>query len=117
MNPETLDPILVEAGDLIRQKREELNLTQFELAELAGIGEKTVSRLELGKNMKLMTFFTLAEALGVTPNDISPSRFVKRDEYVKFDQLKEKFTLLNDKQKNMVCSMMNSIIDNVMKYS
>ena len=64
---------IVEVGNLIRKQRELRKLTQFDLAALAGVGEKTISRLELGKNMKIQTFFTLAKALGVTPNDISPA--------------------------------------------
>jgi len=108
---------LIEVGNLIRKQRELHKLTQFELAALAGIGEKTISRLELGKNMKLMTFFTLADALGVSPNELSPSRFSESEKDAKIDLLKNKFLSLSGKQKTMVLGMMLSIIDNVIQYN
>jgi transcriptional regulator with XRE-family HTH domain len=108
---------LIETGDLIRQIREANNMTQYELADRAGLGEKTVSHLELGRNMKLGTFFTLVEVLGVTPNDISPSRLVANSSDSAFRMIEEKYLTLNEKQKDMVCGMMSSIIDNVLAYN
>lgn len=104
---------LIEVGNLIRKQRELRELTQFELAALAGVGEKTISRLELGKNMKILTFFTLAKALGVTPNDISPAHFVKNEDTL----LEGKFSTLTQKQKKMVCHILSTIIDGIISYS
>lgn len=111
----TLD--LIEVGNLIRKQRESRGLTQFELASLAGIGEKTISRLELGKNMKLMTFFTLADALSISPNELSPSRFSESAKDTEVDLLKNKFLSLSSNQKAMVLGIMHSIIDNVIQYN
>lgn len=104
---------LIEVGNLIRQQRELRQLTQFELAALAGIGEKTISRLELGKNMKILTFFTLAKALGVTPNDISPAHITKSEDTL----LAQKFATLTEMQKKMVYQILSSIIDSIISCS
>lgn len=108
---------LVEVGSLIRKWRENINMTQLELSEKAGLGEKTISRLELGKNMKLMTFFTLAEALSVSPNELSPARFSECAKDTEIDLLKIKLHSLNSKQKAMVLGIMHSIIDNIIQYN
>ena len=69
-----LDRDLLEVGEKIRLRRKALNLTQKDLAEMAGMDDKHISRLEMGQsNMKLDTFFSLALLLDVTPNDISPN--------------------------------------------
>ena len=58
-------------GNRIQQFREAKGLTQEELATLAGISIKHISVLERGiKVPRLATFLTIAEALGVTPNDL-----------------------------------------------
>ena len=100
---------IVEVGNLIRKQRELRKLTQFDLAALAGVGEKTISRLELGKNMKIQTFFTLAKALGVTPNDISPAYFANNEDA----HLVQKFATLTEIQKKRVYQILYAVIDSV----
>ena len=58
-------------GNRIQQFREAKGLTQEELATLTGISIKHISVLERGvKVPRLATFLTIADALGVTPNDL-----------------------------------------------
>ena len=58
-------------GNRIQQLREAKGLTQEELAAQTGISIKHISVLERGvKTPRLATFITIAEALGVTPNDL-----------------------------------------------
>lgn len=113
MNNPEISTELIEVGNLIRKQRELRQLTQFELAALAGIGEKTISRLELGKNMKILTFFTLAKALGVTPNDISPAHITNAEGTL----LAQKFAALTEMQKKMVYQILSSVIDSIISYS
>ena len=105
---------LIEVGNNIRKARESLNLTQYELAEIAGFGEKTISKLELGKNMRIMTFFALAEVLGITPNELSPSRLLKgctnADQQLPVDKL----ALLSDVQKKLVFKIIVAAIDGIL---
>ena len=53
-------------ADNIRYYRRDKNLSQFELAEIAGINEKTVTRAESGKiTIKLDILYKIAKALDI----------------------------------------------------
>lgn len=53
-------------GNTIRQRRETLGLTQEYLAELAGVGVRTVRDLEQGKGKSLTILVKVAQTLGMT---------------------------------------------------
>jgi transcriptional regulator with XRE-family HTH domain len=54
-------------GPLLKQAREKAGLTQAALAEMIGISEQSVSRLERGSfEPSLSTFVTIADALGAS---------------------------------------------------
>lgn len=58
-------------GNRIQQIREQRGLTQDDLASRTGISIKHISVLERGvKEPRLATFLKIAEALGVTPNEL-----------------------------------------------
>ena len=108
---EVFNPDFIEVGDLIRKCRENAGMTQADLSGKADFGEKTLSRLEMGKsNMRIDTFFTLVDALGVTPNDISPSRLTLRKTDRRFSDLASKFNVLNEQQKQLVYETMVSLM-------
>jgi ribosome-binding protein aMBF1 (putative translation factor) len=55
-------------GDAVRYRREELGLTQRQLAQMMGTSQPKVSRLEAGEdNVTLATLQRAAQALGVDP--------------------------------------------------
>ena len=111
LSNEVYNPDFIEVGDLIRKCRENASMTQADLSEKAGFGEKTLSRLEMGKsNMRIDTFFTLADALSVTPNDISPSRLTSKRKDRRFTDLEAKFNRLSEKQKQLVYDTMASLM-------
>lgn len=62
------DTVLMETiGKNIKRYREKAHLTQVELAELVGVENAFISRMERGqKLMKLKTLLALAEALHVS---------------------------------------------------
>ncbi|MFM6454084.1 MAG: helix-turn-helix domain-containing protein [Planktothrix sp.] len=63
-------------GQVLKQRREFLNLSQEELAFEAGLHRTYISLLERGvKSPTLNVFFRLAEAL-----DIPPSQFIQEIE-------------------------------------
>lgn len=58
-------------GDHIRQARLHANLTQEQLAELAGIDRQAISRIELGHQSALIdNLIRIADALGVPLADL-----------------------------------------------
>ena len=111
MSNEVYNPDFIEVGELIRKCRENAGMTQADLSAKADFGEKTLSRLEMGKsNMRIDTFFALADALGVTPNDISPVHLTLRKSDRRFSDLELKFNVLNEQQKQLVYETMASLM-------
>ncbi|MEN7972915.1 MAG: helix-turn-helix domain-containing protein [Verrucomicrobiota bacterium] len=57
------DAILVELGRRLAQRRLELQLTQADLAEQAGISKRTVERIEVGATTQMSTMIRILRAL------------------------------------------------------
>lgn len=52
---------------ILKQRRETLEVTQEQLADISGVGLRTLKQLESGKgNPTLKTLLTLTDALGLT---------------------------------------------------
>lgn len=107
---------LIAVGDLIRTHRERIGMTQFELSEKAKVGEKTITRLELGKSsMRIDTFFTLAAALSVTPNDISPACYTSFDKDSRFIDFQNRYNLLCEREKQFIYDVTISLMEGLQK--
>lgn len=64
-------------GKNIKQLRQELNMTQAQLAEQAQISDVHISHIETGKvAMSLDTLLAICRALNATPNDILLGEYV-----------------------------------------
>ena len=62
-----MPPKPITLSDRVRHLRQKANLTQFALAQLAGVRPEIVSRLETGKTRGALTSLSaLARALGTT---------------------------------------------------
>lgn len=59
-------------GYMIRERREELKMTQEELAQKSGISRQTISSIETGKcdNVLVGTLISIAKALETTVDKI-----------------------------------------------
>jgi len=60
------DNVLENIGKLIRARRETLGLTQEYLAEISGVGLRTLRELERGKGKSLVILIKIADALGLS---------------------------------------------------
>lgn len=60
--------VLAEVGNRIRLQRFQMNLTQDEIAEIAGVSPLTVFNLEKGKSVSLSNFIRVLRALGILDN-------------------------------------------------
>ncbi len=57
---------LLELILVLKKRRETLNVTQEQLAEISGVGLRTLKQFESGKgNPTLQTLYKLADALGL----------------------------------------------------
>lgn len=84
-------------GERIRRRREQLNMTQLQLAELVGVQEATISRYESGKIKELSQkrIASIAKHLKVGPaylmdwdNDDADGPRPQEDEFVRlFNEL------------------------------
>jgi transcriptional regulator with XRE-family HTH domain len=64
------DTFLIKFGCRVREFRRQKNLSQEELAELAGIDRTYVGGVERGeRNISLLNIKKLSDALGIKPKD------------------------------------------------
>jgi transcriptional regulator with XRE-family HTH domain len=64
----TDEAVRKELGARLEQRRIELSLTQAELAERAGIGKRTLERLEAGQSVQLTTLIRTLRELDLLEN-------------------------------------------------
>lgn len=66
----------MDIGDIIRQKRKALRLTQVELSQRSGIDQGHISRIESGEsvNVTLGNLRAIAKALGCSVTDLLPEQ-------------------------------------------
>ena len=75
--------IQVEFGKHLKNKRQELHLTQEELAEKAGLDVTYVGSIERGeRNVSLGNIIALAQALMISPNELIPQGFFIKKIYM-----------------------------------
>jgi SOS-response transcriptional repressor LexA len=61
-------------GDRVRQRRDELGMSQEELGKAAGISQSTVAQIERGRNKGTKHILELGKALGVSPQWLQSGR-------------------------------------------
>ena len=86
MKSETIDLLVAEIGEALRQTRLQRNLSQKIVAERSQVSFNTVSNVELGNGASLKSFLAICRTLGKTdwiktlspPLGISPIEMMKR---------------------------------------
>jgi len=61
------DAVLTELGERLTRRRLDLQLTQADVAEQAGIGKRTLERMEAGHSAQLSSFIRVLRALDALP--------------------------------------------------
>jgi transcriptional regulator with XRE-family HTH domain len=64
----TDESILAELGRRIARRRIDLQMTQAEVAEQAGVGKRTLERLEAGQSAQMSSLIRIVRALGALPD-------------------------------------------------
>ena len=104
-----------ELGERVRETRKRLGMTQAQLAEKADMANNTVSRIEGSQiNLSAENLFDLADALGVTPNDLSPSRFRTNRDITTTSVLSEKYSKLTEENRELFISAVQAMVDGLL---
>lgn len=62
---------MAEIGENIKRARVRKDMTQYDLAESAGVSQPAISQIETGRNkVSLETLVKLAKALGISPAEL-----------------------------------------------
>lgn len=102
---------LIEMGERIRKRRQELRWSQEKLAEMADISLNTVSRVEGGQSdMSIEVFRKLAQALGMSASELLGDL----DNSEKDGQIQRvlyRMRLLEHEDKEVVLRTLDTLID------
>ncbi len=97
-------------GNKMLAHRKKAGLTQAELAEIAGISDRTYADIERGTvNMRLITLLKICEGLGITPDDILSDDV----EYMNENELAEYIKTLPKKKKELVLKLLTVCIESL----
>lgn len=89
-------------GEVIKNRRKQLGLTQRDLAKIAGVTQATVCLLEKGgRKIQYKTAISLANALDLELSDLGYERKPEDTLYQNKDSIMELFKMLNYRQKKL----------------
>lgn len=93
-------------GNRLYALRKRMGLTQLELAEAAGISERTYADIERGSvNMRIETLLRICEALYVTPDRILVDEDTSPE--MRQQQLIERLNKCNPKDRQIALQLLN----------
>lgn len=93
-------------GEIIRERRIELEISQDELAKMAGYTNRSsIARIESGEiDLPYSKFLLITKAL-----DLDPLVFFSDDEYQKYRQTVALFNKLTPKQRDLAVQLAQSV--------
>ena len=65
--------ILINIGSVLRRRREDLSLSQNDVANMTGLTVNTIASLEKGKGSTLNNFLLICRALSIQPKEVFTS--------------------------------------------
>lgn len=103
----------VDLGLRIKNLRIEAKLTQEELAEKADMSPVYLGEVERGKKViGIDKFINIIKALGVSADYVLCNELPTGEPYV-FDELTEKLSKLNPKQRKIIAEIIDTYIKNI----
>ena len=98
-------------GERIYEARKKRKMTQSDLAEQAGISNTYLSHIENGsKNMSMDTFIDIANALGVTADELLTDNLSSKDSRFG-DRLSEALIGCSDYEKKVILEVVDALKD------
>ena len=96
-------------GNKILAMRKKTGLTQAEIAERAGLADRTYADIERGNvNMRIETLLKICDALRVTPDAILTEENTALQ--IKQEEVVEKLTACSDKEKQIALTLVDTYL-------
>ena len=100
-------------GKALQEIRKKNHLTQEDVAQITGLEAKYISQIECGfAKGGITTMLKFCEAYKVTPNDILYKFLKKSTANKELDKLNNDFSKLSNRDKKIVFSLIQSLLDN-----
>ena len=97
-------------GKKLQEIRKKNHLTQEKVSQITGLETKYISQIECGLTKgTISTMLKFCKAYNVTPNDILCNFF---DEHNYNNQINEKLSKLNKRDKKIVLTLIDSLLEN-----
>lgn len=103
---------LIELGNRIRDRRQEIRLSQEQVAEKAGISTNTVSRIEGGQSaMSIEIFIKMLQILGVDANDLLGENGLAAEQDGQCRKMLCRIRHLKQSEQTVVLRTMETLVD------
>ena len=103
---------LIELGNRIRDRRQELRLSQEKVAEKAGISANTVSRIEGGQSaMSIEIFIKMVQILGVDADELLGENGLVTEEDEEYQEMFCRIRHLKHSEQTVVLQTMEALVD------
>lgn len=112
MGSRAISQELIELGERIRKRRQELHWSQERLAEKADISLNTVSRVEGGQSdMSIAVFQRLAQALGMSADQLLGEPEPGEEEKGQIERVGYRIQHLSQADREIVLRTVDTLID------
>lgn len=99
-------------GNKLLTARKNLGLTQAQVAEKAGLSDRTYADIERGKaNMRAETLLQICKALKITPNDIFTEE--KHDTEILLNDLLEKLESCTPRERETALNILSAYLNSI----
>lgn len=101
-----LEHNLQRIGNKLLSTRKRLGMTQLEVAEAAGLSDRTYADIERGSvNMRLETLLRICEVLYITPNEILTCD--EKEKAYRLEELMERLDTCTTKERNTALQLLD----------
>ena len=117
MSNRAISTELIELGERIRKRRQEMKLSQESFAEKAGISVNTVSRIEGGQTaMSIEIFRKMIEILETDANILMGKEGDDAEKRKQFEEVFSRIQKMEWKEQKIIMQTIDSLIDSFNEY-
>lgn len=99
-------------GNKLLTYRKKTGMTQAEVAEAAGVSDRTYADIERGTvNMRVETLLRICQVLSITPNDVLTEN--PTGEYIPAEQLLLKLNACNPRNRQTAMQLLEVFLDSL----